>query len=91
MEKSGARLGDFTKGQIFYGIKTGCNDAFIIDAFTRDSLSSKDPHSLKVIKPVIHGDDIRRYEIHWRGEYMLYVPWDFKIDDSPFHGIVVGI
>ena len=35
MRKSGVPLGEYVKGQIFYGVKTGFNEAFVIDGATR--------------------------------------------------------
>ena len=37
------------------GLLTGCNDAFIIDDATRDSLVAADPSSAEIIKPVLRG------------------------------------
>jgi hypothetical protein len=47
---------------INYGIKTGFNDAFIIDEKTRDSLISENPKSAELIVPVVRGRDIKAYE-----------------------------
>ena len=44
-----------------YGIKTGLNEAFIIDAPTRRALIQKDRRSAELIKPLLGGEDIRRY------------------------------
>ncbi len=48
---------------INYGIKTGFNDAFIIDEKTRDSLISENPKSAELIVPVVRGRDIKAYEV----------------------------
>ena len=42
MEKSGVRLKEYVNGEIYYGIKTGLNEAFIINRETRDKLISED-------------------------------------------------
>ncbi len=36
---------------INYGIKTGCNEAFIIDGETKDALIAQDPKSAEIIRP----------------------------------------
>ena len=36
-------LGEYVGGKIFYGIKTGLNEAFVIDRQTRDQLINEDP------------------------------------------------
>ena len=46
---------------INYGIKTGANDAFIIDGAKRNELISSDPKSAEIIRPILRGRDIKRY------------------------------
>jgi len=46
---------------INYGIKTGANDAFIIDGAKRNELISADPKSAEIIRPILRGRDIKRY------------------------------
>ena len=50
---------------IYRGVLTGCNDAFIIDESTRQSLIAEDPKSIDLLKPVLRGRDIRRYQAQW--------------------------
>lgn len=56
-----------TLGEVYgpplYGIKTGLNDAFVIDRATRDRLVERDPRSAELLKPFIEGDDISRWFI----------------------------
>ncbi len=56
---------------IYYGIKTGFNDAFIIDNQTYQDLIAHDPKSREIIKPVVRGRDIRRYRPHWAGKWLI--------------------
>ncbi|MDP2948264.1 MAG: TaqI-like C-terminal specificity domain-containing protein [Chloroflexota bacterium] len=72
MEASGPRLGELVKGRIYFGIKTGLNEAFIIDRATRDRLIEEDPMSAEIIKPLLVGDDVRRYEAHFRERYLIW-------------------
>ncbi len=55
-------LGEYVGKEIYYGIKTGLNDAFVIDRATRDRLVAEDPASAEIIKPFLAGRDIKRYE-----------------------------
>lgn len=43
---------------INYGIKTGYNEAFIIDAKTKSTLIEEDPKSSEILKPILRGKDI---------------------------------
>ncbi len=49
------------KININYGIKTGLNDAFIIDTAKKDALIAEDPRSAEIIRPILRGRDIKRY------------------------------
>lgn len=45
----------------YYGIKTGFNDAFVIDRATRDHLIAEDPNCAPIIKPFLRGRDVKRW------------------------------
>jgi hypothetical protein len=65
-------LGEYAKGQIQYGIKTGFNEAFVIDQVSRDRLIAEDSKSAEIIKPFIAGEDIKRYEIDFKEQYLIF-------------------
>ena len=65
-------LVEYCDGQMLYGIKTGFNEAFIIDAETRNRLIAEDPKSAEIIKPCVAGDDIRKYEIQVSERYLIW-------------------
>lgn len=72
---------------INYGIKTGYNNAFIIDKTTRDILISEDPSNDKIIRPVLRGRDIKQYTYDFANLWLLYVPWHFPLqNDSSITG-----
>ena len=58
---------------IHYGIKTGCNEAFVIDEARREELVVKDPKSADIIKPLLRGRDIKRYHVQWVGLWLIVV------------------
>ena len=57
--------------KINYGIKTGYNQAFIIDTATKETLVAADPKSAEIIKPVLRGRDIQRYQVDWKGLWLV--------------------
>ena len=61
IEENGVPLKDWNIS-INYGIKTGYNDAFIINGEKKDELISADPKSAEIIRPILRGKDIKRYE-----------------------------
>lgn len=46
---------------IYRGILTGFNEAFIIDGKKKDELIAEDPKSAEIIRPILRGRDIKRY------------------------------
>jgi len=57
--------------KVSYGVKTGCNDAFIIDSATKLRLIAEDPNSSEIIKPVLRGRDIKRYSYMFADLYLI--------------------
>ena len=79
----GKPLGEYVEGKFYYGIKTGLNEAFVIDESTRKRLIAEDPKSADLIKPWLRGRDIRKWATEPSGVYVLYIPWHFEIDNYP--------
>lgn len=57
--------------QINYGIKTGFNDAFIIDGKKRAELIAADPKSAEIIRPILRGRDIKRYNYDFADLWLI--------------------
>ncbi|GAA8511577.1 class I SAM-dependent DNA methyltransferase [Helicobacter pylori] len=76
MESVGTPLKDWDI-QIYRGILTGCNEAFIIPTEKRDAIlnACKTQEERKrteaLIKPVLRGKDIKRYSYEWAGEWVI--------------------
>ncbi|MDP4120139.1 MAG: Eco57I restriction-modification methylase domain-containing protein [Bacillota bacterium] len=68
-----------------FGIKTGCNEAFIISKAKRDELIASDPKSIEVICPILRGRDIQRYSYEFADQYIiaLFPSKNYNIDDYP--------
>ncbi|MGF7077529.1 TaqI-like C-terminal specificity domain-containing protein [Mucilaginibacter sp. 3215] len=78
-------LGTPLKGwdiQINYGIKTGFNEAFIIDEHKKAELIEKSPESAEIIRPIIRGRDIKKYTIDFANKWLIYVPWHFPLQND---------
>lgn len=70
--KAGQPLGDFVGRRFFRGVTTGLNEAFVIDNKTRNALILKDKESAKLIKPMLGGEDIRRWTSHDRDLWLIF-------------------
>lgn len=82
IETVGTMLKDWDVS-INYGIKTGFNEAFIVDGKTKDELIAKDQKNAAIIKPVLNGRDIKRYQVNFHDSWLLFIPWHFPLHDIP--------
>ncbi len=74
LRKTGVPLGKYIKSEIYYGIKTGLNEAFVIDSVTRDNLIAEDSKSAELINPFLLGRDIKRYQQPSTDRYLILIP-----------------
>jgi N-6 DNA Methylase/TaqI-like C-terminal specificity domain len=77
-----------TLGEVYgaplYGIKTGLNEAFIIDTPTRDALVARHAKSADLLKPFLKGEHIKRWRVEPEGLFLINIPKaKIKIDDYP--------
>jgi len=71
IEKVGTPLKEWHDISIYYGIKTGCDNAFVIDNQTKEALVARDGKSAEIIKPVLRGRDIKRYRVDWQSTWVI--------------------
>ena len=56
---------------IYRGILTGYNDAFIIDGSIRNKLICQDAKSAEIIRPILRGRDVKRYNYQFADLYII--------------------
>jgi hypothetical protein len=56
---------------IYRGVLTGFNEAFIISQEVRDKLISESPKSAEIIRPILRGRDIHKFQAQWNGMYLI--------------------
>ena len=64
------------------GILTGLNEAFIINTETRDYLIAADPKSAEIIRPILRGRDISRFNYNFSELWLLFIPWHFPLQND---------
>ncbi len=89
---TGTPLGEFVEGRIYYGIKTGLNETFVINRRKRDELVEADPRSAELIRPWLRGRDIKRWKADWAGQYVIAIqnsgdasasnPWATEVSEE---------
>ncbi len=57
--------------EINYGIKTGFNEAFYLNAEQREALIAEDPACAEILVPLLRGRFIERYGTNWDGTWMI--------------------
>jgi hypothetical protein len=86
IEKIGTPLKDWDV-KINYGIKTGYNEAFIIDKAKRDGLIKKSPNSAEIIRPILRGRDIKKYSYNFAELYLISTFPSLKIDIEKYPAV----
>ena len=69
------------------GITTGFNEAFVISTAKRDELVACDPKSAEIIKPVLRGRDVQKYETNWARQWTIRTFPSLKILISNYPAI----
>ena len=82
IEKVGIPLKDWDI-QINYGIKTGFNEAFIIDGKTKDALLAQDPNCREIIRPILRGKDIKKYTAEFADLWLIATHNGIKSKEIP--------
>ncbi len=80
---TGQPLRQFVGDQIYRGVLTGLNEAFVIDANTRARLLAEDPRSAEVIKPFLAGRDIKRYQTPVADKFLIFARRGIDIEQYP--------
>jgi hypothetical protein len=83
IRNTGIPLKDYCKGGIYRGPVTGLNEAFFLDAATRDRLIEEDKRSAEVIKPLLRGRDIDRWRPRKSEMCLIFARRGIEIDRYP--------
>jgi hypothetical protein len=72
---------------IYRGILTGYNEAFIIDGATKAKLIKEDAKSAEIIRPILRGRDIKRYGYEFADLYLIATFPSLKIDIEKYPAV----
>jgi len=65
--------------QMYTGIRTGYDEAFFIDSKTRDEFILADYKNSDIIKPILLGENIKRYKPEQLQLWLICIPWHFPL------------
>lgn len=83
LRSAGKPLGEYVNGKFYYGIKTGFNEAFVIDRATRDKLITEHPSSDEIIKPFLRGRDVKRWRIEYQDLWLIFAKRGLDLKKYP--------
>ena len=83
LRKVGTPLGKYVKAKPAFGINTAPTEAFVIDKATRDKLIAKHPSSADILKPFLHGQDLRRWHVDTPHRWLIFAHRGVAIKDYP--------
>ena len=72
LRDAGTPLGEYIKAQPFFGIKTAPSEVFVVDLNTRDKLIAEHPSSEDILKPFLHGRDIKRWQVEPPEQWLIF-------------------
>ena len=67
----GEPLGTIVGGKLNLGIKTGLNEAFVLDTSARNALVESDPKCAPLLRPICRGEDLRPWYQENEGLWLL--------------------
>lgn len=76
-------LAEYANGKIYSGIKTGLNEAFIINEIKRAELVAKEPKSAEIIKPIVMVKDVQKWRIRQNYRWLIFTKRGININDYP--------
>lgn len=82
LRRAGKPLGDYVGGRFYHGVKTGLNEAFIVDRTTYDRLVAEHPSSAEVLRPFLRGRDVKRWRVDPQDLWLIFLPWHFPLHND---------
>ena len=83
LRDAGTPLGEYIKTQPYFGIKTSPTDVFVVDRKTRDKLIAEHHSSEDILKPLLQGRDIRRWQVEPPGQWLIFAYRGIEINAYP--------
>lgn len=83
IDSNSVKLKEIQDINIFRGVVTGYDNAFIITEDIKNALISEDSNSIELIKPLARGKDLKKYRIDFQKLYLIFTKRGTNIDCYP--------
>ena len=83
LRNAGTPLGEYVKSKPAFGINTAPTEVFVIDKATRAKLVEEHPSSMDILKPFLHGQDLRRWYVDKPQQWLIFTHRGIAINDYP--------
>ena len=83
LRNAGIPLGEYIKTKPSFGINTAPTEVFVVDKATRDKLITAHPLSADILKPFLHGKDLRRWHVDTPQQWLIFSCRGIAINDYP--------
>ncbi len=83
LRDAGIPLREYVKSKPSFGINTAPTEAFVIDRATRDKFVAATPSSADILKPFLHGQDLRRWHVDTPHQWLIFTHRGIAINDYP--------
>lgn len=83
MNERAVTLSKYSNADIYRGLITGLNEAFVIDDEERANLIRSDSRSREIIKPLAVGDDVRKWTIRSSDKWLIVTPIGIDVKKYP--------
>ena len=83
LRNAGMPLGEYVESKPSFGINTAPTEVFVVDKATRDKLIATDPSSADILKPFLHGQDLRRWHVDTPQQWLIFTHRGIAINDYP--------
>ena len=83
LRDAGPPLSQYVPMRSTFGLRTGGSGAFVVDSVTRDQLIAEHPSSTDILKPFLHGRDIRRWGVAKPDSWLIFTYRRIEINRYP--------
>ena len=83
LRNAGPPLSEYISAKSAFGINTAPTEVFVVDKATREELIAAHPSSADILKPFLHGQDIRRWHVDTPQQWLIFAHRGIPINDYP--------